>query len=45
VPAWQFPRVELSERRERLWKLGALVALPATFAFLGASVLLVRKYR
>jgi hypothetical protein len=44
-PAWQFPRVEMSPRRTHLWQLGTLIALPACFAFLGAVVLLVRKYR
>jgi len=44
-PAWQYPRVELSPRRMAVWQAGTLVALPAAFAFLGALVLLVRKYR
>lgn len=42
---WEYPRVNMSERRKRLWRDGALVALPGAFAFLGAMVLLVRKYR
>lgn len=42
---WQYPRVTMSDRRMRLWRDGALVVLPAAFAFLGAMVLLVRKYR
>jgi hypothetical protein len=42
---WQYPRVTMSDRRMRLWRDGALIALPASFAYLGAMVLLVRKYR
>jgi hypothetical protein len=42
---WQYPRVTMSDRRMRLWRDGALIILPASFAFLGAMVLLVRKYR
>lgn len=42
---WQYPRVQLSERRAKLWRYGTLFVMPASFAMLGALVLLVRKYR
>ena len=45
LPPWQYPRVELSPRRQKLWFWGTLVALPAFFLFLGQMVLLVRRYR
>lgn len=42
---WQFPRVHLSERAQLLWSLGALLALPGFFVYLGRLVLLQRRYR
>lgn len=42
---WQYPRVVLSHRNGKLWRDCATIGLPAFFAFLGAMVLLVRKYR
>lgn len=44
-PRWQYPRVQLSQRRAALWRYGTLFVLPASFGLLGALVLLVRKYR
>lgn len=44
-PRWQYPRVQLSERRAKFWRYGTLFVMPAAFGMLGALVLLVRKYR
>lgn len=42
---WSYPRVSLSDRWLKLWRYGAIIALPAAFAAWGVLVLLVRKYR
>jgi hypothetical protein len=42
---WQYPRVTLSQPCSSLWRNGTLIVMPAAMAFLGAFVLLVRKYR
>src|SRR5205085_9255966 len=42
---WSYPRVRLSERARALWTLGALLALPGLFVYVGRLVLLSRRYR
>jgi hypothetical protein len=42
---WSYPRVSLNQRDKALWTLGAVVALPAVFFYLGVVVLLVRWLR
>jgi hypothetical protein len=42
---WSYPRVALTPREHEMWKWGALVGLPALFAYLGLVVLLVRRLR
>jgi hypothetical protein len=42
---WSYPRVSLDERGKVLWFLGAVVALPGVFAYLGFVVVMVRWLR
>jgi hypothetical protein len=42
---WQYPRVDLSPREQTWWRWEMFLGLPATFAFLGAVVLMLRRMR
>jgi hypothetical protein len=42
---WQYPRAELSERDQFLWRWGAFLQLPFLFACMGFAVLLLRRTR
>jgi hypothetical protein len=42
---WRFPRVNLSDRDQTLWRWGTRLALPGLFVYLGSMVLLRRRYR
>jgi hypothetical protein len=42
---WQYPRVALSERDQRLWQWGTALGMPVLFAYLGLVVLMVRRVR
>src|SRR5262249_60793819 len=43
IPEWRYPRVELTQQEDLLWKLGAVVGLPVLFVFLGIVVWMVRR--
>lgn len=42
---WQFPRVEMSESRKRLWQFGTFLGLPMLCAYAGLIVLMTRRMR
>ncbi len=42
-PAWQYPRVQMSERNTYLWRLGAAVGLPLVAGYLGLLTMLRRR--
>lgn len=45
LPAWSFPRVEMSAREVRLWRLGTALGLPLIAVFVGLLVMMVRRLR
>ncbi|MDY3555381.1 hypothetical protein R5W24_004524 [Gemmata sp. JC717] len=45
VPAWKYPRVELSERNRALWRSGALIGLPLIAAYAGLFAMMRRRTR
>lgn len=45
VAEWKYPRVEMSESRKTLWRLGALVGLPLIAAYTGLLAMLRRRMR
>ncbi|MFL5341294.1 MAG: hypothetical protein ACJ8F7_14205 [Gemmataceae bacterium] len=42
---WRYPRLNLSDRDQFLWRWGAFLGLPLLFAYLGFIVLLIRRMR
>ncbi|HEY1191170.1 MAG TPA: hypothetical protein VGE74_26280, partial [Gemmata sp.] len=45
VPAWQYPRVALSDQARSLWRLGTLVGLPLVAAYMGLLATMRRRMR
>ncbi len=45
LPAWSFPRVEMSDRDLTLWRLGTAIGLPLVAVYLGLMVMMVRRLR
>ncbi len=45
LPAWQFPRVEMSDREFKLWRYGTAFGLPLVAVYLGLMVTMVRRLR
>ena len=44
-PQWQYPRVDLSDKTERIWLWTCRLGLPLLFAYLGLVTLLFRRLR
>lgn len=45
LPAWSFPRVEMTDRDLTLWRLGTAVGLPLLAVYLGLMAVMVRRLR
>lgn len=45
LPAWSYPRVELSKSERFYWRWGTFLGLPLFFGYVGLLVLLVRRVR
>ena len=45
VAAWEFPRVNLTDRDFSLWRWGSFVGLPLLMVYVGLIVLMVRNVR
>ena len=45
LPPWSFPRVQMSERDAKLWRLGIAVGLPLLAVYVGLTVMMVRRLR
>jgi hypothetical protein len=45
TPPWKYPRVQLTEEEDQLWKWGMRAGLPLLFVYLGLVVLMVRRMR
>ncbi len=43
--AWQFPRVEMTEREFSLWRYGTAIGLPLVAVYLGLMVTMFRRLR
>jgi hypothetical protein len=42
---WKFPRLQMSDNEQSLWKLGTRVGLPLMFVYLGLVMFFIRRMR
>ncbi len=45
LPAWEFPRVEMTDREFYLWRFGTAVGLPLLAVYLGLMATMLRRLR
>jgi hypothetical protein len=45
IPAWSFPRVEMTERQVVQWRLATVVGLPLLAVYVGLMVTMLRRLR